>query len=70
MEINKNNRFYKHRMEIKKISEANHVDAGVATSMLVKQKGWTDHLKEENEWMNIMRHYQTTKCLTLADLFK
>lgn len=69
MTINKNNFFYKNRMEIDRISRTQDVDAGVATSIFANNhKG--EYTKEEiNEWMDIMSAYHRHKTLTLADLF-
>ena len=37
----KDNRFYQHRMEIRKISEEQGVDIGTALAILRDQMGWT-----------------------------
>ena len=37
----KDNRFYQHRMEIRKISEEANVDIGVAMDMYRDQMGWS-----------------------------
>ena len=65
-----NNRFYQNRHRIAELGNQHNVDAGVATSMLINEKGWTDHYVELNEWQNLMKKYQKSKNQTLADLFK
>ena len=65
-----NNRFYKNRHRIDEISRTQNVDAGVATSILIQEKGWTNYSAELNAWQNLMRKYQRSKDKTLADLFK
>lgn len=65
-----NNRFYQNRHRIAEISREQNVDAGVATSILAHEKGWTNYTAELNEWQNLMRKYQMSKKQTLADLFK
>ena len=65
-----NKRFYQKRHRIAEISREQNVDAGVATSILAHEKGWTNYTAELNEWQNLMRKYQMSKKQTLADLFK
>ena len=68
-EFNKENVFYKNRMKIKAISEAQHVDAGVASSIFAKEAK-INNAAAMTEWMNIMKEFQMDKTHTLADLFK
>ena len=69
IKVNTKNVFYQNRMKIKAISEKEHVDAGVATSMFANQAKISNPAAM-NEWMDIMRKYQQDPKLTLADLFK
>lgn len=69
MDFNKENIFYKNRMKIKEISEKQHVDAGIATSIFANEAG-IKNPAAVNEWQEIMKMYQRDKKLTLADLFK
>ena len=70
MTFNKNNVFYKNRMDIKKISNQYGGDIHVATRQWAIQSGvkWT--ADEMDEWNTIQRRYIQHPSLTLADLFK
>ena len=65
-----NNRFYQHRMAIKKVCDQHNVDIGVGSRMYAKEQGWTDWGKEMDEWNAIQRKYVQHPTKTLADLFK
>lgn len=67
--FNKENIFYKNRMRIKEISQKEHCDAGIASSMFASEAK-INNPAAMNEWMEIMKKYQRHKTLTLADLFK
>ena len=69
MIINKDNFFYRNRKEIDRISRAQNVDAGVATSIFAHDHKGEYTPAEINEWMNMMSHYQRG-ARTLDQLFQ